>query len=81
MLLDCPVWGFEVAVLLVVFDGSTVVVRLSFCPLGCSVVVVFEFVWAKLEPRETMNPKAASAASCEVDRMFPPPYGVRRLGS
>ena len=72
LLLDCPVWGFDVAALSVVLDGSTVVVRLSFCPVGCSVVVVFEFVWANAGPRTTMHPKAASAASREIDPMLPP---------
>ena len=72
LLLDCPVWGFDVAALSVVLDGSTVVVRLSFCPVGCSVVVVFEFVWANAGPRTTMHPKAASAVSRETDPMLPP---------
>ena len=72
LLLDCPVWGFDIAALSVVLDGSTVVVRLSFCPVGCSVVVVFEFVWANAGPRTTMHPKAASAASREIDLMLPP---------
>ena len=72
LLLDCPVWGFDVAALSVVLDGSTVVVRLSFCPVGCSVVVVFEFVWANAGPRTTMHPKAASAASREIDAILPP---------
>src|SRR4029077_17316573 len=70
--LDCPVWGFDIAALSVVLDGSTVVVRLSFCPVGCSVVVVCEFVWANAGPRTTMHPKAASAASREIDPIFPP---------
>jgi hypothetical protein len=72
LLLDCPVWGFDVAALSVVLDGSTVVVRLSFCPVGCSVVVVFELVWANAGPRTTMHPKAASAAIREIDPMLPP---------
>jgi hypothetical protein len=72
LLLDCPVWGFDVAALSVVLDGSTVVVRLSFCPVGCSVVVVLEFVWANAGPRTTMQPKAASAASREINSMLPP---------